>query len=159
MSIAIRPACADDIAAMVAIEDAVFETDKVSLQSFRRMVSGDTAAVLVADDAGAVAGYCVVLFRSYSRKGRLYSIAVEPGRSGIGRMLLAAAEAEALRRGCAALRLEVSVDNPRAIALYEKAGYLPDGEMEDYYADGGTARRYIKPLAAAQPAGRGTLKP
>ncbi len=39
-------------------------------------------------------------------------------------------------------------DNAPAIALYEKCGYRPFGEHEDYYTDGATALRYKKILVA-----------
>jgi ribosomal protein S18 acetylase RimI-like enzyme len=44
------------------------------------------------------------------------------------------------------LRLEVRIDNKRAIALYEKNGYARFDEIEDYYEDGATAVRMEKGL-------------
>jgi len=44
-------------------------------------------------------------------------------RSGVGRRILAALEAEVLARGCAIARVETSIDLPEAIAFYERAGY------------------------------------
>ena len=143
----VRPARVSDIDALVAIENAVFVADRISRKSFRHLAGASTAAVLIADAGGKVAGYCVVLFRKGNVAARLYSIAVAPeGGPGQGRALLAAAERAAQGRGCTALRLEVRDDNDRARILYEKNGYRRIGEVPGYYADGAIAFRYEKSL-------------
>jgi ribosomal protein S18 acetylase RimI-like enzyme len=48
-------------------------------------------------------------------------------RRGVGSGLVAAAEAEARARGAAELRLELSVDDPAASALYRSRGYADAG--------------------------------
>jgi len=45
-------------------------------------------------------------------------------RTGIGRAVLAAVEAEARRRGYRELRLETGVKQPEAIELYQSAGFV-----------------------------------
>jgi ribosomal protein S18 acetylase RimI-like enzyme len=147
----IRLARASDVDALAAIENTVFEADRISRKSFRSMVDSASAVVLVSVAQGTVAGYCALLFRAGSRKARLYSLAAARG-SGIGRALLAAAEETAAGRGCEELRLEVRKDNARAIDLYEKSGYRRFGRKPDYYADGAAALLYEKPLHLAEPA-------
>jgi GNAT superfamily N-acetyltransferase len=49
---------------------------------------------------------------------------------GIGRELIALAEAEGLRRGCHSAWLDTL--NPRAAALYEALGYHCFGELKDF---------------------------
>jgi ribosomal protein S18 acetylase RimI-like enzyme len=142
----IRSARASDVDALVAVEQAVFDTDRISRRAFHGLTRSGSAAVLIAEDAGSAIGCCVVLSRAGSRKARLYSIGVLPGRSGIGRALLAAAEDAARARGATAMRLEVREDNRRAIRLYEQSGYRPFDSKPDYYADGATALRFQKPL-------------
>jgi ribosomal protein S18 acetylase RimI-like enzyme len=149
-----RTARASDVDDLAAIENAVFEGDRITRKSFRRLIRRETAAVLVAERGKALAGYCVVLFRSDSAAARLYSIAAAPGAAGIGRPLLTAAEQAAAAHGRDRLRLEVRDDNLRAIDLYERSGYRRTGEIAGYYADGVTALRYEKQLAA--PTGQGT---
>jgi ribosomal-protein-alanine acetyltransferase len=153
----IRTARVSDIDALAAIENAVFETDRISRKSFRHLVGARSAAVLTVRSAGKVAGYCVVLFRKGNRAARLYSIATDPASSGtgIGRALLDAAERAARGRGCASLRLEVRADNDRARVLYERNGYRRIGEVSGYYADGATAFRYEKRFADDRLAGAG----
>lgn len=55
----------------------------------------------------------------------IHDLAVVPGRRGhgIGRALLEAVEAEARRRGCCKLTLEVRDDNVQARRLYDRFGF------------------------------------
>jgi len=106
-----------------------------------------SCALLVAERAGAIAGYALLEFRGNSRFARLFSIArVADAPGGVGRALLEACEDEALRRGCRALRLESREDNFRALHFYENAGYACFTRVKDYYEDGATALRLEKPL-------------
>ena len=152
MAADIRPARASDVDALCAIEDAVFDADRISRKSFRRLIESRSASVLAAANGSAIVGYCIVLFRAGSRKARLYSIAVRPGsgHAGLGRALLGAAEREAARRGAQALRLEVREDNVRARELYARNTYRGIGPVPGYYADGATALRFEKALAPAK---------
>ena len=144
----IRAATPDDIDALSAIEEAVFATDRISRRSFRALIARPTAATLVAEDDGEVAGYAMILFRRGTGMARLYSLAVSPGRTGagLGRRLLAAAEDAAKRHDRIMLRLEVREDNLGAIGLYRKSGYRQIGRIADYYEDGMAALRFEKRL-------------
>lgn len=153
MNVAIRPAAVADIDRLVAIENAAFATDRISRRSFRQAVESPTTETLVAVRDGAIAGYCMVLFRRGSGVARLYSIAVDPeaGRSGMGKALLEAAESAAFENDRLILRLEVREDNCPAITLYEKSGYHKIGREPDYYEDGEAALRYQKMLRGDVP--------
>ncbi len=144
-----RRATLKDIDALEALEIKVFEGDRLSRRSFRYYVSTETAILRVIKQEGVLAGYSLLAFRSGSTLARLYSIAVHPSFSGggFGRALLQTCEKDSRLRGCAALRLEVRIDNPRAIALYEKNGYRCFDEIEDYYEDGAVALRFEKLLS------------
>ena len=101
--------------------------------------------------AGPGGRLCAAAVPCHARRARLYSLAVDPQARGLGlARSLVAAEAEALRRGAAALTLEVRVDNEAAIRLYEALGYRGLGRRSDYYEDGADALRYEKPLTAAR---------
>lgn len=154
MPAAIRPARATDINALAAMEDAVFEGDRLSRRSFRRLIGRDSAVLLVAGAGGSLTGYSLVLFRVRNTVARLYSIATAPTteRSGTGRLLLDAAENAARQRGCTLMRLEVRQDNARALRLYEQNGYRRIGTKPGYYEDGATALRYEKRLDESMPA-------
>jgi ribosomal protein S18 acetylase RimI-like enzyme len=137
-----------DLAALVALERAVFTTDIMSRRSFRRFIASPYGSLLVAEEGGKLAGYVLVLFPPRSQLARLYSIAVAPhiGGRGIGPRLLAAGEEAAKRRRRRAMRLEVHEHNTRAIARYEKSGYRLFGRHHDYYDDHGDALRFEKLL-------------
>lgn len=156
LDIRIRPAGTGDIDALVALENEVFTTDRLTRRGFQRFLGSPPAALLVAEQQGRLAGYALVLFRPNSSIARLYSIAVPPlleGR-GVGPALIAAAEEAARKRGSTRLRLEVDETNARAIARYRKAGYELFGRHLDYYDDHGNALRFEKRLGPPQPASR-----
>ena len=154
--IRLRPATGADLDALVDIETRAFDGDIISRRSLHRFLTASSATSVVAEFAGRIAGYALVLFRPNSAAARLYSIAVDPdvrGR-GIGPALIAAAEAAALARDCVWLRLEVHENNTHAIARYRKAGFRQFGQRSDYYADGGTALLMEKRLQHDLPAVR-----
>lgn len=151
--VTVRPAVEADLDALLAIENACFTHDRVSRRSFRRFVLGGRAAVLLAEtDKGAV-GYALVLFRAGTVLARLYSVAVLPAAqgTGLGRLLMQAAEVAAVDRDCLLLRLEVRPDNDAAIALYKLLGYRAFEHIPDYYEDHSDALRMQKALRAEAP--------
>jgi ribosomal protein S18 acetylase RimI-like enzyme len=147
-SVALRRGRVSDVAALVALEQAVFTTHVLSRRSFRHFLATPLASLIVAEAADKLAGYVLVLYPPRSTLARLYSIAVAPhvGRRGIGPLLLAAAEEAARRRRRRAMRLEVHEHNTRAIARYEKSGYRLFGRHRGYYDGHADALRFEKPL-------------
>ena len=91
-----------DLDALWDIENRVFETDRMSRRSLRRLLGSPSAATVVAQSEGTIAGVAVVLFRATSRVARLYSLAVAPRHTGrgIASALLKAAENTARSRQC-----------------------------------------------------------
>lgn len=144
----IHPATPEDLPALLELEEASFSHDRISRRNFRHILNGANAATLVESDRQGLCGYVTVLFRSGTRLGRIYSLAVARrcrGR-GLGRKLLAAAEAACRDRDCRALRLEVHPRNARARRLYKQAGYESFGRYVGYYENGADAVRMEKPL-------------
>src|SRR5947208_12641202 len=113
--IRVRKAERGDIDALLKLEHRVFAIDRLSRRSLRRFLQSPGAEVLVAVEDGELAGTAIVLFRARSVVARLYSIAVAPhaGGRGVAPMLLDAAEAAALARGCRLMRPEVPHANHR----------------------------------------------
>ncbi len=145
---ALRPGEPADIDAILALENAAFATDRLTRSALRRLLRSPSAAVIVATRGDLFAGYAVVLFRSNTGAARLYSLAVAPKASGagLGSALVAAAEAEAVRRDRLLIRLEVRAGNDGAIRLYRSCGYREFGRHLAYYADGADALRFEKRL-------------
>ncbi len=150
----VRKAERGDIDTLTELEHRVFATDRLSRRSLQRFLTSPTAEVIVAEEGARLAGTAIVLFRPRALVARLYSIAVAPDMGGRGAapMLLDAAEAAALTRGCRAIRLEVHVTNHAAISRYRKSGYREFGRHRRYYEDGGDALRFEKRLAPNPPA-------
>lgn len=148
-----RKATLDDIDALVAIEEACFDSDRISRRSFRTLIDRPTANTIVGELDGAVVGYAMILFRKGTALARLYSLAVKPDEKmkGLGSQLLEAAEKVAFDQGRVYMRLEVREDNARAIRLYERFHYRPIGRYLDYYADHAPALRYEKTLRGDTP--------
>lgn len=144
----IRRATRDDLDALLELEHASFDHDRISRAQFRRHIASVSAAVLVAEQSDAMAGSALLFFRRGTRYARLYSIAVSHAARGcgVGAALLAAAECEARVRGSTAMRLEVRVDNASATALYERNGYRRGRREAGFYENGADAWRYEKIL-------------
>lgn len=157
-TLVLRPARAEDVSALVALENATFDSDRLSRRSFQWMLTRGKASLIVAEDpAGALLGYVLVLFHAGTSLARVYSLAVAGvarGR-GLGERLMRAAEAAAVEHGCVAMRLEVRRDNAGAIALYERLGYHPFKVVPDYYEDHMEALRFEKVMHPAHGEGAG----
>ncbi|WP_342640871.1 GNAT family N-acetyltransferase/peptidase C39 family protein [Rhodoligotrophos ferricapiens] len=152
-AVSLRPAEAADVPALVALEETVFETDRISARSFREFLRSDSAVVKVAMLDDEVAGYAIVLFRRNTSVARVYSIATAPFARGqrIGEQLMLALEGCATERDAMFMRLEVRPDNHAALALYKRLGYREFGRFLDYYADHSDALRLEKSLLSHAP--------
>ncbi|TNJ33007.1 GNAT family N-acetyltransferase [Arenimonas terrae] len=140
-----RTARAADLPDLLALE-ARFPGDRLSARQFRHHLGNPRARLRVLPGASALLGYHLLLLRAGSGWARLYSLVVDPiarGR-GLGRILLADAEAQARRAGCRGLRLEVRQDNVAANALYAAAGYRHLAALPAYYQDGGDGWRLVR---------------
>jgi ribosomal-protein-alanine N-acetyltransferase len=147
----VRAAEMADLEAILALENASFETDRLSKRALRRFIAAPSRPLIVARSGSELLGYILIVTRKGGRAARIYSLAVDArhGRRGVGRELLHAGERYARAHGLDALRLEVRYDNFAAIALYAKLGYREFGRHASYYADGAEALRFEKPLSAA----------
>jgi ribosomal protein S18 acetylase RimI-like enzyme len=145
-NILIRHAKPDDLDQLVALENASFETDKLSRRSFRHWITAEHRALLVAEVEGRIVGYILIIYHPGTRLARIYSLAVahQQRGSGIAKLLMAAGEQEAIEDGRLYLRLEVGIDNIAAINLYESLGFQKFGVYHDYYEDHKDALRYQK---------------
>jgi ribosomal protein S18 acetylase RimI-like enzyme len=94
-----------------------------------------TTLIFLALDRDAVLGIatCFVGFSTFAARPLInihdLHVAKDHRRRGIARVLLHAVEAEAQRRGCCKLTLEVQENNRAARALYARCGFA-DGQYE-----------------------------
>jgi len=151
-----RPVPAD-IDELVRLEQACFETDRLSRRSFQRWLQNDECIFLVCERDGGLGGYILVISRQGTRLARLYSLAVDPALRGQGlaSLLIERAEWQAREQGALYMRLEVAEDNAAAIALYRKLGYEAFGFYRDYYDDHGDAVRMEKCIHSYEPSHTG----
>ena len=145
-SLAVRAAALTDVDALVALEVACFDEDRLSRRSFQRLIRSDAASVTVLAQGDALIGYVCTVYRRGTALARLYSLAIDPQQRGHGwsRHLMTRAEDEAVARGFTHLRLEVRPDNSAAIALYGALGYRQFAVADDYYEDHSPALRMEK---------------
>ena len=140
MSAQLRPMTGGDLTAVARLEQALFGEEAWSVD----MLAAELAAVgsgryyLVAEEAGTVAGYAGLLAPGGGQADVL-TIGVSEDRwgQGIGTALMAGLLAEARRRGCAEVYLEVRVDNRRAQRLYRQLGFAQVGLRRGYYQPSG----------------------
>lgn len=137
----------DDLDALMAIEEASFQTDRLNRRRMQHWIGASNRVFLVCDAGKAgIAGYLLIFFRRNSRHARLYSIVInKPFRGcGLSRQLLARGEAAVRKAGCCSMRLEVRTRNRPAIGLYEALGYKRFGIYPQFYEDGADALRMEK---------------
>ena len=146
MDFIFRDAVDSDVEDLLFLEDQCFEGDRLTARSFNWMIRRANACLIVAERAGQLTGYALVLFHRGTSLGRLYSLAIADAARGLGlgKQLLQHAEQRAVERDCAYLRLEVRPDNLAAIGLYERNGYRRFAQVDDYYQDHAPALRYEK---------------
>jgi GNAT superfamily N-acetyltransferase len=97
----------------------------------KELLAGPVArgAIWVAESHGRLAGYLiVVLVMSVEHQGLMgeideFFVSPEARSHGTGTRLLAAAEADLVRRGCVRLQLQLALRNSQARAFYARHGY------------------------------------
>ena len=130
----ISPMSEDDISEIALIEKECFSSPW-SEDALRSELSNDGAVFLTAKIDGETVGYLgmhIVLDECY-----IANIAVKNKfrRRGIGFSLLDSAEKTAEDNGCSFISLEVRVSNTPAIKLYEKRGYISQGQRKNFYSN------------------------
>lgn len=88
-----------------------------------------------ASEAGEVIGFCAVGHEAWHQRLNLWFLYIAPGwrRRGVGRALLARAEAHGRALGATHVWLETSNVNVPGVAAYERLGYALCGADTRYY--------------------------
>jgi ribosomal-protein-alanine N-acetyltransferase len=147
VSITIAPPGPDAAALLAALHQAAFPADPWSDSAMARLLAMPGAFALIATLDDEPAGF--VLARVAADEAEIVTLGVAPAhaRRDIGRHLLAAAAAEAGRRGATRLFLEVAETNDAARRLYAADGFGEAGRRRRYYPDGGDAVVLARPLS------------
>jgi len=129
-----------DMPRIMTLEQELFPDDAWTPEMFAAELAQPASRrlYLVAVEAGALTGYAGMMFAG-GPEADVVTLAVDPARwgRGTGTALLTALVAEAARRGCTEVLLEVREDNPRARQLYLRHGFAEIGIRRGYYQPSG----------------------
>jgi [ribosomal protein S18]-alanine N-acetyltransferase len=156
MSVVLRPMASADVSAVARLEVALFGEEAWSPDMLASELAGEPGKYyLVAAEDGVIAGYAGMLAAGGGQADVLtVGVAQDRWGKGIGAALLESLLAEASRRGCTEVFLEVRVDNERAQRLYRRHGFARIGLRRGYYQPSGTdalvMRRKIRPASPAR---------
>ncbi len=143
MPITIRTATMDDaeilqaFAAKLFAEDlpGIYRRDTPTLEQeaayIRARIEPDRCTLMLAEDDGEVVGLIDFLVNGAPEEahGGVFSISVAQGRrgQGVGSALIEALLAWAAEQGISRVQAYGWANNPRAIALYERHGFVREG--------------------------------
>ena len=139
MNVTIRRMRADDLPAVLALEQEAFPEDAWSPQMFAgELAQPQTRHYIVAETSGTIVGYAGLC--AAGDQADVQTIAVRAGSqgNGIGTTLLGDLLATARARGGREVYLDVRVDNDRARRLYQRTGFTEVGVRRGYYRPSGT---------------------
>src|SRR5262249_55422596 len=127
------------IPAMAAVDRELFGTDAWSVETFWSELAGIPDRrwyrVAVGDD-DSVVGYVGLGLSPPTADVQTIAVRSDQQGRGWGGRLLDALLAEAVRRGCHEVLLEVRADNSAALALYERRDFITIAGRPRYYSDG-----------------------
>lgn len=131
----IRPAGAEDLAAIMRIERASFPSDAWSDAMMAEELASPHGYYVVYETGGTVVGYAGLRAVAAASDADVQTIALDAAArgKGHGRALLHALLDEAARRGVREVFLDVRADNPVATALYVSEGFAEIGRRPRYY--------------------------
>ena len=152
----VRPATADDVAAVAALELTSFPEDAWPAGYLADAVAGllHGTGILVAELDGVLIGHAVTSVVYEIAELQRIAVAPEHRRRGIAGLLLAAVREQAAAQGAPALLLEVRETNAGALAFYERAGFVEIDRRPRYYRNGDTAIVLSLPLLDGHRHGR-----
>ncbi len=129
-----RPLAAGDVAYVAALEAHIHAAPWTAGNFRDALAAGYSTRVGVRE--GRIVAYGVLMLAPGEAQLLNLSVVHDARREGIGAALLDQFVADALRLGAEQIFLEVRVSNLPAIALYERAGFLPVGRRNGYYPGG-----------------------
>ena len=134
MTAAIRGMTGADLHAVLGLEHELFGDEAWSVQMLESELAQqpDSRHYLVADDDGVIIGYAGLLAAGTQADVLTIAVMLRRWGEGTGNALLDALLAEAARRGCTEVFLEVRTDNTRAQQLYRRHGFTEVGIRKGY---------------------------
>ena len=117
-------------------ESDLLADPRTSYEELAAAVGDADKRILLAERNGVLVG-CVEVAKTGEGVGYFGMLTVDPRlqAGGLGKLLIAAAEAEAARAfGATRMELAVVDKRPELIAYYERCGYAPTGEVKPFPA-------------------------
>jgi [ribosomal protein S18]-alanine N-acetyltransferase len=142
-AISIRPAIAEDVEVVLALERAVPEAPHWARAAYETMArqagepSGMRRRLLVVEIDGALVGFVVGKVVAEAQSSELESVAVLPSarHMGVGRAMCEAMIAWCRQQGVTSMELEVRSASLAARRLYERLGFVIEGFRKGYYRE------------------------
>ena len=134
---AVLPAAAADLDAIMAIEEACFAAPWPRDAMREELERCAWSTVIKAEIDGEIAGFAI--YWTVVDERHLQNLATAPGfrRRGVADALVRQVVSEARSSGAAVVLLEVRASNEAAKALYASHGFRPAGIRRGYYQDNG----------------------
>ena len=126
-----RPLAAGDVAYVAALE-AHIHAAPWTAGNFRDALAAGYCT-RVGEREGRIVAYGVLMLAPGEAQLLNLSVVHDARREGIGAALLNQFVDDAQRLGAEQIFLEVRISNTPAIALYERAGFVPVGRRDGYY--------------------------
>jgi ribosomal-protein-alanine N-acetyltransferase len=136
--ISYREANAFDLPVFVSLDKELFPYSPWSASQYKEEFSAPTRHFVVAiDESQDIIGYAGV-FAPGQAEADILTVGVVPEHrgKGIAKALMALITDWAKAQGSIAMMLEVKIDNPEAIGLYESLGYSKLNVRKDYFGAG-----------------------
>lgn len=128
----LRPLGADDLAALIALEQAGQAAPWTPNQLADALGDSETR-VIGAEREARLVGHAVVVRLPFEAELQAILVADDLRRQGVAARLLEALIETARGWGSERLLLEVRAGNAPAIGLYRRAGFNEDGRRRGYY--------------------------
>ncbi|CAN2179997.1 RimI Acetyltransferases [Candidatus Nanopelagicaceae bacterium] len=133
-----REANAFDLPVFVSLDKELFPYSPWSASQYKEEFSSPTRHFVVAvDETKEIIGYAGV-FAPGQAEADILTVGVVPQHrgKGVAKALMALITEWAKGQGSIAMMLEVKIDNPEAIGLYESLGYAKLNVRKDYFGAG-----------------------
>jgi len=133
----IRSANAEDIPAILAIEQKAEHAAHWPEERYREMFESEDSRrlILIVEERGTVQGFVIGQVLDQECEIENLVVAADARRRGLGSKLLQSLIEAAERAGVTPFFLEVRESNLAARALYNKAGFVENGQRKQYYRE------------------------
>lgn len=149
--ITIKTAELQDLSAILAIEQLVFNTGSYPAFVIRQLFDIATDLFIVAKENNKILGFVIGTINTNKKQGWILSIAVHPAARGkqIGKQLTSKIITLLKEKSCSEICLTVHPENTVAIKIYKALGFIGNVIIDNYFLD--NEKRIVMTLKTKQP--------